>query len=266
MLAFTVPMHGDVKWPTNAELTSELLKLWPNLIAYALSFAVIGLMWQNHHALFRTVARVDRKTIFLNLLLLASTAFIPFATATLGAYPATHAATFLYGVVLSMCSSAYNLMLRHLVRSQAFDDSVNSSYIRATVVAYRIGWFRNVCACDRGRPVSSGCQLCGLYRDRTVLRGAARCGYGPEARACRRVSGRAVRLMGHRASGRRRRGVRPRALAWVTRWWRSSWGHMAAIARSAGRQPDPSATRTLRAMELACSSTHGHRRRRLRRP
>ena len=32
VLAFTVPMHGDVKWPTNAELTGELLKLWPNLI------------------------------------------------------------------------------------------------------------------------------------------------------------------------------------------------------------------------------------------
>jgi uncharacterized membrane protein len=140
VLAFTVPMHGDVKWATNAELTGELLKLWPNLIAYALSFAVIGLMWQNHHALFRTVARVDRKTVFLNLLLLGSTAFIPFATATLGAYPATHAATFLYGVVLSMCSTSYNLMLWHLVRSNAFDDSVNTRYIRATVIAYRVGW------------------------------------------------------------------------------------------------------------------------------
>ena len=103
-------------------------------------------MWQNHHALFRTVARVDRKTIFLNLLLLASTAFIPFATATLGAYPATHAATFLYGVVLSMCSSAYNLMLRHLVRSQAFDDSGELELHRATVVAYRTGWFTYVLA------------------------------------------------------------------------------------------------------------------------
>lgn len=139
-LGFAVPMHGDVKWTTNAELTGELLKLWPNLIAYALSFAVIGLMWQNHHALFRTVARVDRKTVFLNLLLLGSTAFIPFATATLGAYPTTHASTFLYGVVLSGCSTAYNLMLWHLVRSHAFDESVNASYIRATVVAYRVGW------------------------------------------------------------------------------------------------------------------------------
>jgi uncharacterized membrane protein len=140
VLAFTVPMHGDAKWSADADLIRELVKLWPNLLAYALSFFVIGLMWQNHHALFRTVARVDRRTVFLNLLLLASTAFIPFATATLGAYPTTHAATVLYGLVLSMCSTFYNLMLWHLVRSGAFDESVHARQISATVVAYRVGW------------------------------------------------------------------------------------------------------------------------------
>jgi uncharacterized membrane protein len=140
VLAFTVPMHGDIKWSTNDELTRELIKLWPNLLAYALSFAVIGIMWQNHHAIFRTVARVDRATIFLNLLLLGSIAFIPFATATLGAYPATHAATFLYGAVLSVNATFFNLLVWHLVRSHAFIESVDARYIQGTVVAYRNGW------------------------------------------------------------------------------------------------------------------------------
>jgi uncharacterized membrane protein len=146
VLGFTVPMHGDVKWSTDADVTRELLRLWPNLIAYALSFSVIGIMWQNHHALFRTVARIDRKTVFLNLLLLGGTAFIPFATATLGAYPSTHAATFLYGLVLSACATAYNLMLWHLVRSGSFDRSVNARYIAGTVTAYRVAWLTYVAA------------------------------------------------------------------------------------------------------------------------
>ncbi len=73
--------------PTNLDVTRSLLQLWPNLLAYGLSFGVIGIMWQNHHALFRLVERVDRMTVFLNLLLLGGTAFIPFATSTLGAYP-----------------------------------------------------------------------------------------------------------------------------------------------------------------------------------
>ena len=39
-----------------------------------------------------------------------------------------------------MCSTFYNLMLWHLVRSRAFDESVKARSIHATVVAYRVGW------------------------------------------------------------------------------------------------------------------------------
>ena len=140
VLGFAVPMHGELTWTTEGDLTRELLKLWPNLIAYALSFAVIGIMWQNHHALFRTVRHVDRVTVFFNLLLLSSTVFIPFVTSTLGFYPTTHAATFLYGVVLTTCATWYNVMLRHLVRSHAFLEAIASERIVGTVKAYRIGW------------------------------------------------------------------------------------------------------------------------------
>lgn len=146
VLGFAVPMHGELKWPTDPDLTRELLKLWPNLIAYVLSFAVIGIMWQNHQALLRTVTRIDRVTVFLNLLLLSSTVFIPFVTSTLGFYPASHAATFLYGLVLSACSTWYNVLLWHLVRSRAFDDSAKPERIKSTVVAYRVGWLTYVAA------------------------------------------------------------------------------------------------------------------------
>jgi uncharacterized membrane protein len=146
VLGFAVPMHGELKWPTDADLTRELLKLWPNVVAYGLSFGVIGIMWQNHHALFRTVTHIDRFTVFLNLLLLSSTAFIPFATATLGTYPTSHAATLLYGVVLSICATWYNAILQHLVHSRAFHDSVSAERIQGTVKAYRIGWLTYVSA------------------------------------------------------------------------------------------------------------------------
>ena len=110
----------QLRTPSDAELTSGLLKMWPNVVAYALSFAVIGIMWQNHHALFRLVDRVDRTTVFLNLLLLGATAFVPFATSTLGTYPVLHASTFLYGLVLSTAAIFFNLLLIHLIRAKAF--------------------------------------------------------------------------------------------------------------------------------------------------
>ena len=121
-------------------LAPALLRLWPNLVAYGLSFSVIGIMWQNHHALFRLVANIDRRTVFLNLMLLAATAFIPFATSTLGANPALKSSTFLYGVALSTTATCYNLMINRLVATRAFGRSVSQAAIRSTVAAYRVGW------------------------------------------------------------------------------------------------------------------------------
>jgi TMEM175 potassium channel family protein len=124
VLGFALP---EVRLGTNRELAHALLGLWPHLIAYVLSFSVIGIMWQNHHALFRMVARVDRTTVFLNLLLLGGTAFIPFATSTLGAYPTMSSAAFLYGLALSETATCYNLMLSHLVRAGLFETRVSPS-------------------------------------------------------------------------------------------------------------------------------------------
>lgn len=126
--------------PSERALAHALLRLWPNLLAYVLSFAVIGIMWQNHHALFRLVERIDRRTVFLNLMLLGVTVFIPFATSTLGAYPAMRSSTFLYGLTLTSSATIYNLLLSHLTRTGAFHANVGKSTIRQTTIAYRVGW------------------------------------------------------------------------------------------------------------------------------
>ena len=97
-------------------------------------------MWQNHHALFRLVRHVDRLTVFWNLLLLAGTVLIPFATTTLGSYPTLSASTFLYGVVLTTCATFYNLMLLHMVHGGAFEPEASEAAIDATIRGYRMGW------------------------------------------------------------------------------------------------------------------------------
>jgi uncharacterized membrane protein len=130
----------EIRYTSDRALTSALLGLWPNVIAYALSFAVIGILWQNHHALFRLVERIDRKTVLLNLLLLSAIVFIPFTTSTLGSYPTMHASTFLYGGVLLFCATANNLMLAHLVRRQAFRNDGVDAVIGRTTRAYRSAW------------------------------------------------------------------------------------------------------------------------------
>ena len=142
-LGFVLP---DLHVPSNRELAAALLHLWPNLIAFALSFSVIGLMWQNHHALLRFVRHVDRATVFWNLLLLAGTVLIPFATKTLGSYPTLPASTFVYGLVLSSCAAFFNLMLWHLARSDAFAPEIDARTIAVTLRGYRLGLIVYVCS------------------------------------------------------------------------------------------------------------------------
>jgi uncharacterized membrane protein len=54
--------------------------------AYLLSFFVIGIIWVNHHMLIRSIAKVDRTLLFLNLVLLIFVVLIPFSTATAAQY------------------------------------------------------------------------------------------------------------------------------------------------------------------------------------
>jgi uncharacterized membrane protein len=68
------------------QLGDALLDNWPDYAAYVVSFAIIGLIWINHHAVFGYVERVDRGLLFLNLNLLLWTALIPWPTRLLAEF------------------------------------------------------------------------------------------------------------------------------------------------------------------------------------
>ena len=67
-----------------AHLGTQLADRWPALAAYAVSFAVIGIMWFNHHAIFGLLETVDAAFFYLNLMLLMTIAFLPYPTSVLG--------------------------------------------------------------------------------------------------------------------------------------------------------------------------------------
>lgn len=137
VLGFTLPVFRTP--PTEEQLRHAIVDLWPNLIAYALSFTVIGIMWQNHHALFRLVARIDRKMVVLNLVLLAGTVFVPFATTVLGTYPAMHTSAFLYGAVLSYTGTVYNILMNYVIATKAILPSVSHEVLMDSRRVFFIG-------------------------------------------------------------------------------------------------------------------------------
>lgn len=66
------------------DLPHQLASRWPSFAAFVVSFAVIGIMWLNHHSLFTYFERIDRGLFYLNLLLLLTITFLPYPTGVLG--------------------------------------------------------------------------------------------------------------------------------------------------------------------------------------
>lgn len=67
-------------------LGSELLALWPNALAYVISFVAIGILWINHHTMLRRLIGVDHAIVVLNLILMLCIVLLPFSTSLLANY------------------------------------------------------------------------------------------------------------------------------------------------------------------------------------
>jgi uncharacterized membrane protein len=90
----------ELKLDGRGSVTHQLVHLWPSYAAYAISFATIGIMWINHHAVFRQIRKVDRTFLAINVIFLMVIAFIPFPTHVLAAHlhHDAQAAAFFYGL------------------------------------------------------------------------------------------------------------------------------------------------------------------------
>jgi uncharacterized membrane protein len=93
------------------DLRHQLLHLWPAYIAYAASFLTIGIMWVNHHQIFRHFERVDRPLLLLNILLLMCISFTPFPTRVVADNAQSsvnrQAAAVLYGVTMTFTAICF---------------------------------------------------------------------------------------------------------------------------------------------------------------
>ena len=79
----------DIRLPADTSTTdlgAALWSLWPNYLAFFISFVVIGLYWSAHVRLFREIVRYDWALVWLNLLYLLFIVLIPFATTVLSTH------------------------------------------------------------------------------------------------------------------------------------------------------------------------------------
>ena len=112
-----------------AKLEDKLLDLWPDLLAYALSFAVIGRYWVVHHRFFATLERYDCGLVALNLIFLAWIVLIPFTSELLGEFGDEEPAVIAYAVVLTAVGLLNWLIIRHSLRSDLIAESKRAAAV-----------------------------------------------------------------------------------------------------------------------------------------
>jgi uncharacterized membrane protein len=116
----------------------------PVLLAYVLSFVLIGIYWNNHHHMLAAVTRISGMTLWANQHLLFWLSLVPVATAWMSEnhFPPIPVAA--YGVVLLAASLAYSVLQATLLRTEG-DRSVLAAAIgtdvkgRASNLMYGLG-------------------------------------------------------------------------------------------------------------------------------
>jgi uncharacterized membrane protein len=103
-------------------LGAALSRQWPAYLAFALSFVYVGVLWLNHHALFRRISRLSLALNWLNLGLLLGAVIIPFPTSVLaeafasGSDGDRRVAVVLYATAAAVMSAAWLATFGYLSR------------------------------------------------------------------------------------------------------------------------------------------------------
>jgi uncharacterized membrane protein len=166
VLELHVPTGGEIRalWP-----------LWPTFVSYGLSFAYVGIYWNNHHHLFQTVSRVSGGILWANLNLLFWLSLLPFSSAWMGQNHRAAAPALLYGLVLLAAAISYTVLEHSIICIQG-QESLLRSLLGAgrkehlSIVLYLLG----IGLCYVSPPLAQGCYvmvaLLWLVPDRRIER------------------------------------------------------------------------------------------------
>jgi len=125
-------------------LAEQLSEQWPVFLAYLVSFAVVGVIWIQHHALFRLAERVDKTVLVWNLVLLLAASLLPFAAKAVGGFVAgeladAHLAILLYGACMELMAIAFTVILWRLLSAGLTHVAVPVEGIRPAVLRFGVG-------------------------------------------------------------------------------------------------------------------------------
>ena len=115
---------------SSAQVFHQLRGILPNLFAFMISFAVLGVYWVNHHQFYNALEYMDWKLLWYNLHFLFWCSIIPLTTALLAKHYDNPAITLLYGINMLTTSGAFGLMHMHSLRKGLFIANISPSIFR----------------------------------------------------------------------------------------------------------------------------------------
>jgi uncharacterized membrane protein len=99
----------ELRPPAGHQL-SDILDEKGKLLAYVLSFVMVGIYWNNHHHLMQIVTSIDGRTLWANMHLLFWLSLMPLTTDWLGEAGVKAGPVAAYAIVLLACAIAFSLM------------------------------------------------------------------------------------------------------------------------------------------------------------
>jgi uncharacterized membrane protein len=93
--------------PPEGDHLADIFDEKSKLLAYLLSFVMVGIYWNNHHHLFQVVKAVDGRTLWANMHLLFWLSLMPLGTAWLGEQGVKTGPVAAYAIVLLGCAFAF---------------------------------------------------------------------------------------------------------------------------------------------------------------
>ncbi|NWF68959.1 MAG: DUF1211 domain-containing protein [Chloroflexi bacterium] len=132
-------------------LWQALLDSWPTELAFLIGFMLVGIMWVNHHNIFKLIGQTDHLLMVFNALLLLTIALVPFTTAVLAEYIRTSealTATLVYNGLGVVVAVAFNIVWRYAAHQRRLIKAeVDQRIVDQISSNYRFGPLMYLAAC-----------------------------------------------------------------------------------------------------------------------
>jgi len=120
LLALEIKVPDGVDLNSNVSLAHALSTMFPQFLAFVLSFLIIGVLWASHVRKYRALTRYNSTFVMLNLIFLMFVAFMPFPTSLISGSP-TLTSVVLYAAVLVVIGSLSTLNWAYVIKNKLVD-------------------------------------------------------------------------------------------------------------------------------------------------